>query len=114
MIVVRNVFQLKFGRAKEAIDLWKEGLTLAKRLGFTAKTLSLYGPFSKFSRTVRPTLPLLSVAPMTATFWGAKKASRALPEEVRVDARFTMLSVPIATIKLLLRRVVPGEIPFSL
>jgi hypothetical protein len=38
MIVVRNVFQLKFGKAKEGVELWKEGITLAKRLGFTAKS----------------------------------------------------------------------------
>jgi hypothetical protein len=37
MIVVRNVFQLKFGKSKEAVELWKEGLALAKRLGFRAK-----------------------------------------------------------------------------
>jgi hypothetical protein len=38
MIVVRNVFRLKFGKAKEGVELWKEGLALAKRLGFTAKS----------------------------------------------------------------------------
>jgi hypothetical protein len=26
MIVVRNIFQVKFGRMKEARELWKEGL----------------------------------------------------------------------------------------
>ena len=38
MIVVRNVFQLKFGKAKEAVELWKEGMAIAKRLGFPAKS----------------------------------------------------------------------------
>ena len=38
MIVVRNVFRLKFGKSKEALELWKEGLVLAKRLGFRAKS----------------------------------------------------------------------------
>jgi len=38
MIVVRNVFRLRFGKAKEAVELWKEGLALASRLGFRAKT----------------------------------------------------------------------------
>jgi len=38
MIVVRNVFQLKFGKAKEGVELWKEGLALSKRLGFPAKS----------------------------------------------------------------------------
>jgi hypothetical protein len=38
MIVVRNIFQVKFGKASDAVALWKEGLVLAKRLGFTAKS----------------------------------------------------------------------------
>jgi hypothetical protein len=33
MIVVRNVFRLKFGAAKEAKKLWAEGHALAVRLG---------------------------------------------------------------------------------
>jgi len=38
MIVVRNVFRVKFGESKQAVALWKEGMTLAKRLGFPAKS----------------------------------------------------------------------------
>jgi hypothetical protein len=34
MIVVRNVFQLKFGRAKEAKALMKQGVKLATEAGF--------------------------------------------------------------------------------
>jgi hypothetical protein len=41
MIVVRNVFRLKFGKAKEGMELWKEGMAVAKRLGFTAKSSRL-------------------------------------------------------------------------
>jgi hypothetical protein len=33
MILVRNVFQLKFGKAKEAVALLKEGLAIQKRAG---------------------------------------------------------------------------------
>jgi hypothetical protein len=33
LILVRNVFQLKFGQAREALAAWKEGLTIAERLG---------------------------------------------------------------------------------
>jgi hypothetical protein len=33
MIVVRNVFRLKFGKTKEATALWKEGREIIKRLG---------------------------------------------------------------------------------
>ncbi len=32
MIVVRNVFRLKFGRAKEGVALFKEGVALSQRL----------------------------------------------------------------------------------
>jgi hypothetical protein len=49
MIVVRNVFRLKFGKAKEAAGLWKEGLALGKKLGFESKSnrvlTDLVGPF---------------------------------------------------------------------
>ena len=33
MILVRDVFQLKFGKAKEAIALWKEGKEILKKNG---------------------------------------------------------------------------------
>jgi hypothetical protein len=33
MILVRDVFQLKFGKAKEAKALWKEAAALAKKYG---------------------------------------------------------------------------------
>ena len=32
MIVVRNVFQLKFGKAREAVAVMKEGLAIQKRV----------------------------------------------------------------------------------
>jgi hypothetical protein len=35
MIVVRNVFQLKFGKAREATAIAKEGVALFKKMGFT-------------------------------------------------------------------------------
>jgi len=33
MILVRDIFQLKFGKAREAVALWKDGLALEKKLG---------------------------------------------------------------------------------
>jgi len=33
MIVVRNVFRLKFGKSKEAVALLKEGIAIQKRVG---------------------------------------------------------------------------------
>lgn len=35
MIVIRNVFQLKFGKAKEAVSLLREGVAVQKRAGVT-------------------------------------------------------------------------------
>ncbi len=32
MIVIRNVFQLKFGKAREAVALMKEGIAIQKRV----------------------------------------------------------------------------------
>lgn len=33
MILVRNVFRLKFGKAREAVAIMKEGLAIQKRVG---------------------------------------------------------------------------------
>lgn len=47
MIVVRNVFRLKFGQAKPALAVWKEGGPLMKKLGMSSanRTLTdLVGP----------------------------------------------------------------------
>jgi hypothetical protein len=33
MVVIRNVFRLKFGKAREAVALFKEGIAIQKRVG---------------------------------------------------------------------------------
>ena len=65
MIVVRNVFQLKFGKAKEAVALLKEGLAIQKKalsgLEFSTRVLTdVTGPFY--------TLVLELTVPSLATF----------------------------------------------
>ena len=48
MIVIRNVFRLKFGKAREAVALFKEGVAIQKRAGakFSARILTdVTGPF---------------------------------------------------------------------
>lgn len=49
MIVVRNVFRLKFGRTREALAVWKQMGALAGKVDFGAKNLRLLtdavGPF---------------------------------------------------------------------
>ena len=50
MVVIRNVFHLKFGKAREAVPLFKEGVAIQKRVGagvdFSTRLLTdLTGPF---------------------------------------------------------------------
>ena len=33
MVVIRNVFRLKFGKAREAVALFKESIAIQKRVG---------------------------------------------------------------------------------
>jgi len=44
---VREIFQFKFSRAKEALALWKEGLPLVKKAGHKMDRLltNLAGPY---------------------------------------------------------------------
>ena len=50
MVVIRNVFRLKFGKAREAVALFKESIAIQKRVGagmnFSTRLLTdLTGPF---------------------------------------------------------------------
>lgn len=38
MIIVRNLFRIKFGQSKPAVAAFKEGLSLIKRLGLNAES----------------------------------------------------------------------------
>ena len=63
MIVVRNVFRLKFGKAKEAVALVKEGVAIQKKLlagtDFSARILTdVTGPF--YTLVLELTVPNMS------------------------------------------------------
>ena len=63
MIVVRNVFHLKFGKAREAVALMKEGLTIQKRalagVDFSTRVLTdVTGPF--YTLVLELTMPNLA------------------------------------------------------
>ena len=63
MIVVRNVFQLKFGKAKEAVALVKEGLAIQRRavtgVEFSSRVLTdVTGPF--YTLVLELTVPNMS------------------------------------------------------
>jgi len=48
MILVRNVFKLKFGMARESVALWQEGLEVLQKAGVVHDTrlmTDLTGPF---------------------------------------------------------------------
>ena len=63
MIVVRNVFRLKFGKAREAVALFKESIAIQQRAGAALPTRLLTdvtGPFY--------TVVLEITAPTLATF----------------------------------------------
>ena len=63
MIVIRNVFRLKFGKAREAVALFKEGIAIQKRLGtgvnFSTRLLTdVTGPF--YTVVLELTVPSLT------------------------------------------------------
>ena len=61
MIVIRNVFQLKFGKAKDAVALIKEGVAIQKRAGmdYSQRVLTdVTGPF--YTLVLEMTVPNLA------------------------------------------------------
>ena len=63
MIVIRNVFRLKFGKAREAMELFKEGMAIQKRVvkieNFSMRLLTdVTGPF--YTVVVELTVPSLA------------------------------------------------------
>ena len=62
MTIIRNVFRLKFGKAREAVALIKEGVAIQQRAGanFSQRILTdLTGPF--YTVVLELTVPSLSV-----------------------------------------------------
>ena len=61
MILVRDVFQLKFGKAREAVAVAKEGLAVSKRAGMDAPMrllTDLVGPY--YTLVLETTFPSLA------------------------------------------------------
>ena len=63
MVVIRNVFRLKFGQAKQVLPILKEGLAIQKRLAagtdFSARLLTdVTGPF--YTVVLELTVPSLA------------------------------------------------------
>jgi hypothetical protein len=61
MIIVRNTFRLKFGKAREALTIMKEGLAIQKRAGVDVSQrllTDMTGPF--YTIVLELTLPSLT------------------------------------------------------
>lgn len=74
MIVIRNVFQLKFGKAREAVALIKEGAAIQKKAGgnFSQRILTdLTGPF--YTVVLELTVPSLAAFETEAPRYMADK-----------------------------------------
>ena len=66
MIIVHNVFRLKFGKAREAVALMKDGIAIQKRLGVDVNQRLLTdvtGPF--YTLVLELTLPNLGALETT-------------------------------------------------
>ncbi len=77
MILVRNVFRLKFGQAREAVAAWKEGLAIAERAGLGG------GRYRLLTDLVGPdfyTLVLEGTYDSLAEFEQSTRALMAVPE----------------------------------
>jgi hypothetical protein len=76
MVVIRNVFRLKFGKAREAVALFKEGIAIQKRVGagsdFSTRLLTdVTGPF--YTVVLEITVPNLAAFEGTRPdSWGTK------------------------------------------
>lgn len=66
MIIVHNVFRLKFGKAREAVAIMKEGIAIQQRLGVDVGQrllTDLTGPF--YTLILELTLPNLAAVETT-------------------------------------------------
>ena len=85
MILVRNVFRLKFGKAQEATALWKEGIAFIKKSGA--------GPARVSTDVVAPfyTLVLETTHNSLADFESFHKSHAANPEWKKWYEKFVPL-----------------------
>jgi hypothetical protein len=90
MILVRNVFQVKFGQAREAIAAWKEGLGIAERAGAGG---ARYRLLTDLAGPDFYTLVLEATYPSLAEFEQAARALMAMPDWQAWYPRVTALCV---------------------
>ena len=74
MIVVRNVFQLKFGKAREALAVMKEGIAIQNRLGEGSARLLTDLTGRHYTLVLEMTFPnLATLEAMTPRIFGDKE-----------------------------------------
>jgi len=78
MVVIRNVFRLKFGKAREAVPLMKETVALQKKAGVSVSSrilTDLTGPF--YTVVLELTVPSLTAYEAEAPRFMADKEFQA-------------------------------------
>ena len=85
MIIVRNVFHLKFGKAKEAIAIWKDILEAVKKSNLHSPEMRLLSDLSGASYTLVVELHLKSFLDMNPNqvIWATTPAFQELYEKFK-------------------------------
>ena len=83
MIVIRNVFQLKFGKAREALAVMKDGLAIQKRLAPEGSARLLTDVTGRhYTLVLEMTVPnLAAIEEMTPRIFADSRVSCELPED---------------------------------
>jgi hypothetical protein len=83
MIVQRNVFHLKFGKAKEAIEIWKEILNITKTSEMTSPEMRLLSDVSGSSYTLVLEMQMKSLMQLNVgnAIWATNEKLQALYEK---------------------------------
>jgi len=85
MIIVRNVFHLKFGKAKEAIAIWKQIMEAAKKSNLNSPEMRLLSDLSGDAYTLVMELHVKSFLDMNPSqvIWATTPAFQELYEKFK-------------------------------
>jgi hypothetical protein len=89
MIVVRDIFQLQFGKARQATELWKQAMEVLGRAGFGGTGFRL---LTDLAGPPYYTLVLESTWPSLAQWEAASKKGRTDPQWKALYARICELT----------------------
>src|SRR5436190_17627579 len=85
MIIVRHVFHLRFGKAKEAIDIWKQIMDAAKKSNLSSPEMRLLSDLSGDAYTLVMELHIKSFLDMNPNqvIWATTPAFQELYEKFK-------------------------------